>query len=136
MATTASTRVRSWLHGVLQSVGPKVFPDKVRADYLARAIVYRPVANTDLVDVGHNTFMVRSLFDVFVSDRASGSYAHDLQADADELDAAILSGPMVEVNGRYIEAVQRVAEIDDTVSDEGVEYRRLGGSYLILSTIA
>jgi len=133
-ATTASTRVRTWLHARCKTVGPTVFPDAVRAGHTARAIVYRPVSNVDLVRVSQSTLMVRSLFDVFVSDKML--YAGDLQTDADSLDAAILTGAMVVVSGRRIEAVRRVAEIDDSVEEEEVWWRRLGGTYQILSTLA
>jgi hypothetical protein len=132
-ATLASPRVRNWLHARCKSVGPAVFPDAVPKRHTTRAIVYRPVANTDLVNLA-GTIMVRSLFDVFVSD--TSDYAHDLQADADSLDAAILSGAMVVVSGRRIEAVRRVGEIDDQVEEEEAWWRRLGATYRIYTTTA
>ncbi|MBI4496313.1 MAG: DUF3168 domain-containing protein [Chloroflexi bacterium] len=131
-----SLRIDAWLYSVLSGDatlvsalgGTKVYSDLAPQDAALPYVVFGQQAPHDVMGVGTARIMVTNVYQVKVVGQG-GSY-QPLQAAADQVDA-LLHAASGTASGGTVLACVRDAVIRYTETDDGVQYRHVGGLYRI-----
>lgn len=119
-----------WIYESLSAAGLRAYPD-IAPSGDEPVITYSYSGGSDLNALGAHRYLVRAVYNIKAVG-AGGSYA-PLKDTADAIDAALASAiNAVVADGVIVVSCLRQGTIRYSEAIEGVVYRHLGGTYVIL----